>query len=72
MYSPKIKPELVQKLYRLAKDREIPMTALVNRIVEEYLKRIPPKADKNGFKKKRIGSFAGEGLAVSESKVKYD
>ena len=41
IYSPKIKPELVQKLYRLAKDRSIPMTALVNKIIEDYLKRVP-------------------------------
>lgn len=62
MYSPKIKPKLVQKLYRLAKDRRIPMTALVNKIIEEYLKRIPlASAEK-----------IKEGLAVSESKVKYE
>ena len=62
MYSPKINPELVQKLYRLAKDRRIPMTALVNRIIEDYLKRFS-SAGREKMK---------EGLAVSESKVKYD
>jgi len=38
MYSPRIKPELIQKLYKLAKVRKVPMTRLVNKIVEDYFK----------------------------------
>ena len=41
-YSPKIKPELVRKLYLLkhSDDRKTPMTKLVNEAVEQYLERI--------------------------------
>ena len=37
MYSPKIKPELVKKLYRLKLKTNKPMTVLVNEAVEKYL-----------------------------------
>lgn len=37
MYSPRIKAELIPKLYELAKTRKVPMTRLVNKIIEEYL-----------------------------------
>ena len=39
MYSPKIKEEYIPILFRLSKAKGIPMTKLVNRIIEEYLKR---------------------------------
>lgn len=41
-YSPKIKPELVRKLYLLkhSNERKTPMTRLVNEAVEQYLERI--------------------------------
>jgi predicted transcriptional regulator len=41
-YSPKIKPELVRKLYQLKHSDEssrVPMTRMVNQAVEEYLER---------------------------------
>ena len=41
-YSPKIKPELVRRLYLLKHKREkqkIPMTKMVGEAVEEYLDR---------------------------------
>ncbi len=40
-YSPKIKEELVKKLYHLKHSlpQKIPMTKLVNEAVEEYLER---------------------------------
>ena len=37
MYSPKISEELVPVLYRLARDRRMPMTRLVNGILREAL-----------------------------------
>jgi hypothetical protein len=37
MYSPKIAEELVPVLYRLAKDRKMPMTRLVNGIIRDVL-----------------------------------
>ena len=37
MYSPKISEELIPVLYRLAKERKIHMTELVNEILGDYL-----------------------------------
>ena len=38
MYSPKIKDDLIRRLYREAKRRRTPMTKLVNFILESMLK----------------------------------
>ncbi len=37
MYSPKIDEDYIPFLYRKAKSQQIPMTRLVNQIIEEYL-----------------------------------
>lgn len=37
MYSPKIDEGLIPTLYRLAKERKVPMTRLVNEILREVL-----------------------------------
>ena len=37
MYSPKIRDDLIPKLYQEAKAKRIPMTDLVNRILEQVL-----------------------------------
>jgi hypothetical protein len=37
MYSPKIREELIPKLWHLAKTRRVPMTKLVNGFIEEAL-----------------------------------
>ncbi|MBI5325608.1 MAG: hypothetical protein HZB41_10130 [Ignavibacteriae bacterium] len=37
MYSPKIKPELIPKLYLIAKEHKKPMTKFVSSIIEEYI-----------------------------------
>jgi hypothetical protein len=37
MYSPKIDPDLIHQLYLLGKKRGVPMTKLVNRIIEDFL-----------------------------------
>lgn len=37
MYSPKIKEDLIPKLYKIAKKRGVPMTELVNNIVREAI-----------------------------------
>jgi len=39
MYSPRISEELIPELYQLSKSRKIPMTKLVNKIVEDHLKK---------------------------------
>ena len=58
MYSPRIKPELVQRLYKLAKARKVPMTRLVNKIIEDYFKRNPLRRQTDG-----------EEIVVSEATV---
>lgn len=40
MYSPKIKEELIRKLYYIARARQVPMTYLVNQIISEAIKNI--------------------------------
>jgi hypothetical protein len=40
MYSPKIKEELIHKLYYIARARQVPMTHLVNQIIFEAIKNI--------------------------------
>jgi hypothetical protein len=37
MYQPKIREDLIPRLYRLAKARRIPMTRLVSELLEEVL-----------------------------------
>ena len=37
MYSPKIKEDLIPKLYRLAKKESVPMTEFVDRIIRDSL-----------------------------------
>ncbi len=39
MYSPKIKEEYIPILFRLSNVQRIPMTKLVNRIINDYLKK---------------------------------
>ena len=39
MYSPKISEALIPTLYRIAKDRGVPMTALVNRIIGKEIRK---------------------------------
>ncbi len=37
MYSPKIKEDLIPRLYRLAKGSNVPMTKLVDKVIRENL-----------------------------------
>ena len=39
MYSPKIKEELIPKLYQLKRITKQPMTAMVNEAIVQYLER---------------------------------
>ena len=39
MYSPKIRDEYIPVLYRIAKDRGVPMTQVVREALEEYLNK---------------------------------
>lgn len=40
MYSPKIKDHLISKLYDEAKKQQIPMTKMVNDIIEKYVAEV--------------------------------
>ena len=42
MYSPKIAEELIPMLYRLAKQRKMPMTRLVNGMIRDWLALTSP------------------------------
>ncbi len=65
MYSPKIIPELIPKLYRKAKERGIPMTRLVNEILSDNLKDEPePAVEAPGtgvYSTEAVLEFASEG-----------
>ena len=39
MYSPKIKEEFIPILFRISLSKRIPMTKLVNQIIQDYLER---------------------------------
>jgi hypothetical protein len=59
VYSPKIRQELIPPLYELALSKEITMTKLVNRIIEEYLKKT--ETDEGGTAnegKDEVGGFS--------------
>ncbi len=43
MYSPKIKPDLVERLYHISKDKGKPMTHVVNEIIENGVTKIEEK-----------------------------
>jgi hypothetical protein len=47
MYSPKIKEEFIPILYRISASRGIPMTKLVNQIIEDYLEKAKIQLKKN-------------------------
>ncbi len=66
MYSPKIIPELIPKLYRKAKERGIPMTRLVNEILSDNLKDEPEPASEGSsgpgvYSTEAVLEFAAEG-----------
>lgn len=47
MYSPKIREDLIPKLYKIAKKKGVPMTELVNGIIREALEK-EYKANRKG------------------------
>ena len=58
MYQPKIRDDLISRLYRLAKALNIPMTRLVNHILEHGIVRVEQGvehvSDKaTGYRRKR-------------------
>ena len=54
MYSPKIREELVRKLYQLKQQTNKPMTNLVNEAVIEYLDKITRlRPDQSGLRRAR-------------------
>ncbi len=49
MYSPKIDEELIPKIYRLGKLKKMPMTRLVNEILQRQLSEMEEKEGGNGY-----------------------
>ena len=63
MYSPKIKEELIPKIYRLAKARGIRMTSLVNEILRKALdegKEEKMESRKEGALLEKLGKIKAE------------
>ena len=48
MYSPKIDEELIPRLYRLRKLKKMPMTRLVNRILENAISELEKEQNEEG------------------------
>jgi hypothetical protein len=48
MYSPKISEALIPTLYRMAKDRGVPMTMLVNQIIDKEIRKQKRKELRGG------------------------
>ncbi len=48
MYSPKIDEELIPRIYRLGKLKKMPMTRLVNEILQRRLSEMEEKEGGNG------------------------
>ncbi len=57
MYSPKIKPELIPRIYKIAKARGVRMTTLVNDVLRKALDEMKVVENKQqvNFKKGGIG-----------------
>lgn len=64
MYSPKISEALIPILYRMAKDRSVPMTVLVNRIIGKEIQKEERKELKGGA----YDRFKGEGRTEEPSR----
>ena len=58
MYSPKINKHLIPYLYRIRKEQGIPMTKLVNGIIESYLKTNQKENNRNVIRKEQAESKA--------------
>jgi hypothetical protein len=43
MYSPKIREDLIPKLYEAAKKRQMPMTKLADELIADGLRRMEPQ-----------------------------
>ena len=46
MYSPKIREDLIPRLYRLARADEVPMTRLVNQLLEQGIVELEQGGEK--------------------------
>jgi hypothetical protein len=68
MYSPKISPTLIPRLYRLAKALKIPMTRLVHQLLEQGTEQVndPPAPD---FP---LGKWGGERFRTFTRKAKVE
>ncbi len=53
MYSPKIKEDLIPRIYRIAKKKGIPMTTLVDEVLRKALDGMDSKEDERPNKRQR-------------------
>ncbi len=65
MYSPKIKEDLIPKLYEIAKKRVVPMTELVDNIIREALEngyqvRKEANSSESEEDKDQVGQLSGD------------
>ena len=51
MYSPKIKEDLIPRIYKIAKKKGIPMTTLVDEVLRKALNGMDSKGDEQPNKK---------------------
>ena len=70
MYSPKIREDLIPRIYRLSKIRNKPMMAIVDEILTDYLGRIEDEYMSSGEKSqfmKSLGPYSrpGQGEKIS-------
>ena len=56
MYSPKISEALIPVLYRMAKDRSVPMTVMINRIIGKELQKQKKKDRKEATNERDVNA----------------
>jgi hypothetical protein len=57
MYSPKIREDLVPRIYRAAKEAKLPMTAWVSQAVELVLRDAPREPQQETERKERTHDY---------------
>lgn len=60
MYSPRIRDELIPRLYLIAKARGVRMTTLVNGIIEKALHEMEDITNKEAMPSKRVMPEGGD------------
>ena len=70
MYSPKIKERYIPILYRIARERRVPMTRVVNQVIEDYLTGyLAKKLSERGTNGKKAAQKMGPGFRDSQMSI---